>query len=106
MLYSWFGVVSTTVRGLANSKSTRSNADSRGGSRCSTTSTTAAASNPSNRLSRYISDPWINLSRLACIVGKRPQGDLIEVAGCAQGTGLGLGNTPGEVGWQPLLPSG
>jgi hypothetical protein len=43
-LYSRFGVVNTTVLGRANSKSTRSNADSRGGSRCSTTSTTAAAS--------------------------------------------------------------
>jgi hypothetical protein len=61
-LYSRFGVVRITVRGLANSNSTHSKADSRGGSRCSTTSTTAAASNPSSRLSRYISEPWNSLT--------------------------------------------
>ena len=70
-LYSRFGVVSTTVRGRANSNSTRSNADSRGGSRCSMTSTTAAASKPSSRLSRYISEPWISLIRFACRSGSR-----------------------------------
>src|SRR5260370_599808 len=71
MLYSLFGVVSTTVRGFANSKSTRSNADNLGGSRCSTTSTTEAASKPSSRLSRYIKEPWITLTRSACLVGNR-----------------------------------
>ena len=39
--------------GRANSNTTRSNAVSRGGSRCSITSTTAAASNPASRASRY-----------------------------------------------------
>ncbi len=40
------------VFGFANSKRTRSSAARRGASRCSITSTTAAASNPSSRLSR------------------------------------------------------
>src|SRR5580692_6119899 len=66
-LYSRFGVVNTTVRGLANANNTRSNADSRGGSRCSTTSTTAAASKPSSRLAWYIREPWISLTRSACL---------------------------------------
>ena len=43
-LYSRLGVVRTTVPGRANSNTARSNAVSRNGSRCSTTSTTAAAS--------------------------------------------------------------
>ena len=43
-LYSTFGRGQTTVPGRANSNSTRSKAARRGGSRCSITSTTAAAS--------------------------------------------------------------
>ena len=62
-LYSRFGVVSTIVAGRAHSNSTRSNAAKRGGSRCSMTSTTAAASNPASRWSRYISEPCSNWRR-------------------------------------------
>ena len=61
----------TTVAGRANSNRTRSNAASRGGSRCSMTSTTAAASKPSSRLSRYISEPWIRRIRSRCFGGSR-----------------------------------
>src|SRR6266849_3343594 len=59
------------VFGRAASKRTRSNAASRGASRCSMTSTTVAASYPARRLSRYISEPCINFSRSFCLVGIR-----------------------------------
>ena len=52
MLYSLFGVVTTMVWGRANSNTTRSKADSLGGSRCSITLTTAAASKFARRWSR------------------------------------------------------
>src|SRR2546430_2687720 len=54
------------VFGRAASKRTRSNAASRGASRCSMTSTTVAASYPARRLSRYIREPCINFSRSPC----------------------------------------
>ena len=66
-----FGVVNTTVRGWANSKRTRSKAASRGKSKCSITSITAAASYPTKRLSRYPSDPWNKRSRSFCFSGNR-----------------------------------
>ena len=72
-LYSRLGVVSTTVPGRANSNNTRSKAAKRGGSRCSTTSTTAAASNPANRLSRYVSEPC--RSRMRALL---PSGHVVE----------------------------
>lgn len=49
VLYSAFGVVKTTCVGRANSKTMRSRVARRGASRCSMTSTMAAASNPFRR---------------------------------------------------------
>jgi hypothetical protein len=51
-LYSALGVVTTTVPGRAEPNTLCSAAASRGGSRCSMTSTSAAASKPISRLSR------------------------------------------------------
>src|SRR5687768_10811962 len=41
------------------------------GSRCSITSTTAAASKSVSRESRYISEPWMSRMRSRCVAGKR-----------------------------------
>ena len=49
ILYSRFGVVTTTSPGRASPNSDSSSADSRGGSICSITSTRVAASNPCHR---------------------------------------------------------
>src|SRR5439155_505508 len=52
-LYSAFGVVTMTHEGWANSKTTRSHVANRARSRCSMTSTSAAAPNPASLASRY-----------------------------------------------------
>src|SRR4051794_19679408 len=63
----------TAVPGRANSKSARSNAARRGPSRCSITSTTAAASKPASRWSRYSNDPCRSRTRSRCFSGRRPE---------------------------------
>ena len=60
------GVVSTTSLGLACSNNTLSNAANLGGSRCSMTSITVAASKSASRWSRYINEPWMSLIRSSC----------------------------------------
>ncbi len=62
-LCSTFGVVTTTVSGLAWPNTARSNAPSRDGSTCSMTSIETAASNPSSRASRYVNDDWNRVIR-------------------------------------------